>query len=420
MSGMPQNGNGNDPTTLVVIVVGLMGAALFAFTHFREDLFQILIRFSRLELLPVGFFSSEAAYVRYKLSGLDPATLTGAQIMAQLNYAGKYYSYLMVPVYAALAWLTWDLSVADRFRRKLTMRKLLRNNLRNNPCIAPIVNWPRSILEESSDVGYWAVARQPIQLAARHGLLKHPDGSPVPPAKLLGADHLANMESELQQCRKSPLRFDRDEAAGLLKSQLGQPFTTADAMAPYLRKLAVAFVLFGTGKKKEGQAILDEMSMSFRAPSEGRKGVTLTCRFPFVLPPEKPHGFILNMCCPYDLKKMLEGIPHVVAHHASYECMIVLALYRFARKKGVLPTSEFIWLRPVDRRMFYLLNNEGRRTAWPEIAGAWAHFMAEEKAGISIGEPQVLEGVNALELAIYEEGWIDSLSAEAQKNLVEK
>lgn len=56
MSGMPQNGNGNDPTTLVVIVVGLMGAALFAFTHFREDFFQILIRFSRLELLPVGFF----------------------------------------------------------------------------------------------------------------------------------------------------------------------------------------------------------------------------------------------------------------------------------------------------------------------------------------------------------------------------
>ena len=72
----------------------------------------------------------------------------------------------------------------------------------------------------------------------------------------------------------------------------------------------------------------------------------------------------------------------------------------------------------------YFINNVGRRTAWPEIAGAWAHYEAEkvlagmDPQGRGIIEPQVTEAINALEVALYEEGWIspDRLSDAVARN----
>ncbi|MBR4747704.1 MAG: hypothetical protein IK061_09995, partial [Desulfovibrio sp.] len=86
--------------------------------------------------------------------------------------------------------------------------------------------------------------------------------------------------------------------------------------------------------------------------------------------------------------------------------------YECARRKGVLPTAEFIWLRPVDRRLYYLCNNLGRRSVWPEIAGAWAHYQTESLLGSAdpdfagLGEAHVEEACDALEAALFDEGWI--------------
>ena len=87
--------------------------------------------------------------------------------------------------------------------------------------------------------------------------------------------------------------------------------------------------------------------------------------------------------------------------HSFWRDTALLALYEAARTKGVLPTAEFIWLRPVNRQLWYLLNNLGRRTAWPETAGLWAHYMTEtaiarvDPSSRGIEDPQVEEAVSA-------------------------
>ena len=77
-----------------------------------------------------------------------------------------------------------------------------------------------------------------------------------------------------------------------------------------------------------------------------------------------------------------------------------------ARKKGVLACPQFLFLRPIDRVLWYALNQCGGRTAWIEAAAAWSHWQAEKKSGRAIPEPQIARAVAALEKNLAEQGWL--------------
>jgi hypothetical protein len=63
---------------------------------------------------------------------------------------------------------------------------------------------------------------------------------------------------------------------------------------------------------------------------------------------------------------------------------------------GVLPTSNFLWLLPLDRTLFFALNNVGRRSFHIEGAGAIAHYHAERVSGGPMASPQVDHAVDGL------------------------
>lgn len=73
-----------------------------------------------------------------------------------------------------------------------------------------------------------------------------------------------------------------------------------------------------------------------------------------------------------------------------------------ARADGVQASSDFLWLKPIDRRMWYVLNTVGRQTPFVEAAGVFAHWRAEKEMGKRIVVPMVEEATNALELALKE------------------
>jgi hypothetical protein len=63
---------------------------------------------------------------------------------------------------------------------------------------------------------------------------------------------------------------------------------------------------------------------------------------------------------------------------------------------GVLASAQFLWLRGVDRELWYACNNLGRRTFHSEGAGALAHFMAEDAAGKALPIPRLETALIAL------------------------
>lgn len=195
-------------------------------------------------------------------------------------------------------------------------------------------------------------------------------------------------------------------------------------MPAYLQKLALAFLLFGLDQKDKAQQLLDEMNRSLVWP-----GMVERKKFHLGWPPFKNCkvnvGYSMNLSLGLSQKKIdqlleTKSVQRAILPHNKYTSLVILALYRFARSKGVLPTSQFLWLRPVNRTLHYLLNNFGRRTVWIECAGPWTHFLAEDQLqkaepgfrgdSLDTDAKQVLEAVNAAEVAAYEEGWIISLA----------
>jgi intracellular multiplication protein IcmP len=84
----------------------------------------------------------------------------------------------------------------------------------------------------------------------------------------------------------------------------------------------------------------------------------------------------------------------------AYVYSILYAMLADARALGVLPSDEFRWLRVVDRRLWLVLNNVGRNTAFTEIAGLYCHYMHEIKKGRPMEKAEVNNAVKGLVEAI--------------------
>lgn len=96
-----------------------------------------------------------------------------------------------------------------------------------------------------------------------------------------------------------------------------------------------------------------------------------------------------------------KAVQKVIGKHA-YVLTVMASLLELARNDGVFATSDFLWLKPVDRRLWYMLNTVGRQTAVPEVAGVYAHWITEHKIQRPLLVPMIDEAVKGLEIALNE------------------
>ena len=117
---------------------------------------------------------------------------------------------------------------------------------------------------------------------------------------------------------------------------------------------------------------------------------------------------------PRKLKKQWESHSSVLNEkclsiHAAYELPWFMALLYRARQKGVLASSQFLWLRPLDRPLWYALNQCGGRAAWAEGFAPWAHYTAEEKERKTLTKTHVAPAVASLREALSAQGWLTEI-----------
>ena len=96
-----------------------------------------------------------------------------------------------------------------------------------------------------------------------------------------------------------------------------------------------------------------------------------------------------------------ENVQAVVGKHA-YLLTAMASLLRASRDDGVMPSADFLWLKPVDRRLWYMLNCIGRQTPFVEVGGPFAHWVAEKATGRPLLAPMIDEAIKALEVAVKE------------------
>ncbi len=87
-------------------------------------------------------------------------------------------------------------------------------------------------------------------------------------------------------------------------------------------------------------------------------------------------------------------------HH--YARTQVLALVARARESGLLPPAWMLWLKGVDRDLYYAIQSlgNGGGMAFVEGAGILAHYRAEKAMGRALVTPQIEDAVAGIEAAL--------------------
>ena len=346
---------------------------------------------AQIQVFTPFFDDAQTAWTR--IAEADPASLSWETMQKVLHYTGSWIRWPFALLLVLFGVATIFMGRVGGLVRRFNMESLLKNNAESFPCLRPVVGRGKYLLApESYDSGLWKVARTPAQFALEHGLLLDEQGKPFSPEQAL-KNGLPSTELPVW----GNARLDGEKALRVLTEQLGKRFEGYEGLSPCRRALAVAFLAYADGDKKGCVALLDAVSLSYREENEQASCPLLEDNdFTNKLKKQwERHASVLNEKC--------------LSIHASYELPWFMALLYRARQKGVLASSQFLWLRPLDRPLWYALNQCGGRAAWAEGFAPWAHYTAEEKERKTLTKPHVAPAVASLREALSAQGWLTEI-----------
>lgn len=273
------------------------------------------------------------------------------QFITVSTLTGEVVKWLWMPLACIVAGAALMMgNTLDKYRRRLTIEQLMEQEMEIWPEITPIVGL--NLNKGDIRKGPWRVEMNEVEFAEKHRLLK--DG-----------------QIDLFQTRQ------------IFVKQLGPRWKGPMALPPYSRAIYAACALAITGQRKTAIEKLRDMS---RQHGSG---------------PEGSHKKIDFSWADKVVAETIEN-PVLVAiggQHA-YARTVMATMLQAARKGGIFPTSWFIWLRPLDRELFGILNAAGRYTAFSEYAGIFGHWLFEKEIGKPSIAPQVDEAIVGLKEAL--------------------
>lgn len=392
---MRQNQQSDGILVFIVAAMALIFIGIPAwYAAHAESLHRMLLTLAQTELRLFSPFSDEARTASSYISSLSASEVSWETVTACLTYAGNWMRWPLCLLLCALGVAAWHLGRVGKLHRTFNMESLLQNNAESFPCLRPIVGRGNYLLSfESYDSGPWKIARSPVQFALEHKLLLGESGQPYAPDQVL-RNGLGLPES----VAFGQAIFDDEGASKVFIEQLGPQFSGVDNLSPVRKALAAAFMLYADGAKHDALALLDSMSASYIEKNDGKELVP-SC--PVVEQAEFQKR----------VNKSIEKHRHILdelTSHAAYELPWFMGLLYRARKKGVLACSQFLFLRPLDRPLWYALSQCGGRVAWAEAFAPWAHYTAEERQHKSLSEPAISGAVTGLRAALDAQGWLIS------------
>ena len=338
-------------------------------------------------------FFDEAQTAWTRIAEADPASLSWETMQKVLHYTGSWIRWPFALLLVLFGVAAIFMGRVGGLVRRFNMESLLRNNAESFPCLRPVVGRGKYLLSpESHDSGPWKIARTPAQFALENELLLDEQGKPFSPEQAL-----KNGLPSTELPAWGNARLDEKKALAVLTEQLGKSFEGYEVLSPCRRALAVAFLAYANGDKKGCVSMLDMVSSSYNEIDGNADCPVLT-----------DTAFEKRLKKAWARHKDVLSVKNM-ASHAAYELPWFMALLYRARQKGVLASSQFLWLRPMDRPLWYALNQCGGRAAWVEGFAAWAHYTAEEQEGKALTEPHVAPAVASLKEALSAQGWLTEI-----------
>lgn len=179
--------------------------------------------------------------------------------------------------------------------------------------------------------------------------------------------------------------LDRDAAEAAFAKQLGKTWHSLKRCE--LRHQAVA-ILIGLHYLRDGRALSERENINI-AWSNGQDGTKAM--------QELADRHLKN-------EELVQTVEEIMNKHAYVHTGVHSLLDKARARAGVLASSDFLWLRWLDRDLHYTLNNVGRRRFHTEGSGVVCHFFAENVSGRPLPEPHVEQAIDGIEDYLAEQG----------------
>ena len=348
MAGQQQNDSGNDALYVGVFLI-VVYAILTAFFGEMVASWHLTVRSWWASL--GDFFWPGDHFANINLAIAKYAPREWLETNNALTQLSNDLRWIMFPplglIFGYYAYRVWKSNPAKDLRRVHSRTSLINSEVRIWPWISPVLGL--DLVKEPVTEGKWAMARMPVDFAKRFRLL---DGR------------------EINKLR----------AGKFFASQLGRLWEGPDKLPRHLRALFACFMAQACRDKDGARDGLRALALSMAAGG-------------------KPDYSFVDALIEKHIND--DRVKPAMEKHA-YVATVMAAMLEAARKNGVLPPCYFIWLRPMNRPLWYWLNNVGRRTPVAEVAGIHAHYLAEKVSGHRMERPYVVEATKALERALRE------------------
>ena len=282
---------------------------------------------------------------------------TVSDVFYVLSIVGLYFAAFTTPIWLALSMFLIYADIGGRYKNTYSFETLRTKESENWPYITTVVG--KNLVNTGLDEGPFAMSQQPMEFAKLNKILD-----------------IENVNG------RQVATVNRVRAYQVFSLQMGPSWNgNLQGFPPHVLALFAAFA----SKAEHDTDSCNKLLRQIAASSGG----------------ENP---ALNFTGTYGLlEKHLKSmrIAKAVGPHA-FLLPAMASLLELAREDGVLAAAEFLWLKTVDRPLWYMLNSVGRRTAFPEVAGPFGHWVVEKRLRRPLQTAMVEEAINGLEEAISE------------------
>ncbi len=344
----------------ITVAIFLVGYLIWYF--FKAQIVHAIFYVNLLQAKLISIFTDNLQNEIYIMKTINPKSVSMNDLVSLCVAVGNYMRYPVLAILVGLAvWLYFS-NVTLKFRRTHSMKTLREQEQWNWNQIMPVVK--TNLIKEDINKGAWAMALTPMEFAKQNQLLKRDDFAeedPKSPGSMLTAG------------------IKRGEAKSIFTIQLGPYFRGFEVLPIHLLALAAVFCARINRDRDSAEVLLNNINKSVSSGKISFNGAKAL------------------------LKKYVnhEIVQEVGASHAYILTAMASLLYK-ARDDGVMASADFLWLKTVDRRAWYMLNSVGRQTPYVEVGAPFAHWKAELALKRKSIVPMIDEAIKALELAVKE------------------
>lgn len=433
---MAEDAKGNSEIHEIGLIVSVSAAVIFCIWLLLRPQIMWLSFITSFYVIKyvyayLPFLMSSAAYAEMIASaksmvGMDPSNY-GIQALYKLfAIHGTVLRWPILIWMIYTAWKTKKGVVRYRYRRKIKNVYDLIDIQANHFPASKIIRG-KNLLKHHLYDGPWRTYAIPIDFALDNQLLWTHKGdqkgvidgrAPVDEERMVPIPAF-NKDEKLWEFvdKRKALPHYRYTALNLARAnevfakQLGPVWNGSASLPPMERGLYAAFCAQAAGDAGAAHQLMNQMAFSWVEATYDKNWNVVT-----------PHHCDITgaeeLIAKHESHRRIQEVLNRHAHRYN----VIFGVLNAARANGRIFSSTFLWLRPVNRDLFFHLNSDGGQCSFWENAGLWAHYQIECELGKRQLKPYVFSAVFALHDQMSREHWIEpgKYSQEAQRREVEK